>query len=84
MENVKTAVSIKKSLFEQAESLARKMRVPRSRLFAIALEDYIRRQENRKLLTQINAAFAGESDPEEEDLRRRHRRRHRRLVEGEW
>jgi metal-responsive CopG/Arc/MetJ family transcriptional regulator len=43
MENVKTAVSIRKSLFEQAENLARKMKVPRSRLFALALEDYIRR-----------------------------------------
>jgi hypothetical protein len=84
MENVKTAVSIKKSLFDQAESLARKMRVPRSRLYAIALEDYIRRQENRKLLSQINAACAEEPDPVEEALRRRHRRQHRRLVEGEW
>ena len=84
MEHVKTAVSIKKSLFEQAESLARKMRVPRSRLFAIALEDYIRRQENRKFLMQINAACGEESDLDEESLRRQHRRQHRRLVEGEW
>ena len=84
MENVKTAVSIKKSLFEQAESLARKMRVPRSRLFALALEDYIRRQENRKLLMQINAACAEESEPAEETLRRQHRRQHRRLVKAEW
>jgi len=53
MENVKTAVSIQKSLFEQAKDLARKMKVSRSRLFVLALEDYIRRQQNRELLAQI-------------------------------
>lgn len=84
MENVKTAVSIRKSLFEQAENLARKMKVPRSRLFALALEDYIRRQENRKLLLQINATCAEEPDQAEKTLRRQHRRQHRRMVEGEW
>jgi hypothetical protein len=78
MENVKTAVSIRKSLFEQAENLARKMKVPRSRLFALALE------ENRKLLLQINATCAEEPDQAEETLRRQHRRQHRRMVEGEW
>ena len=53
MENVKTAVSIQKSLFEQAKDLARKMKVSRSRLFVLALEDYIRRQQNQELLVQI-------------------------------
>jgi len=84
MESVKTAVSIRKSLFEEVESLARKMKVPRSRLFTLALEDYIRRQENRKLLMQIDAAYTEEPDPAEETLRRQYRRQHRRMVEGEW
>jgi metal-responsive CopG/Arc/MetJ family transcriptional regulator len=84
MESVKTAVSLRKSLFEEMESLARKMKVPRSRLFALALEDYIRRQENRKLLMQIDAAYTEECDPGEETLRRKYRRQHRRMVEGEW
>ncbi len=84
MENVKTAVSIQRSLFEQAEDLARKMKVSRSRLFVLALEDYIRRQQNQELLAQINAAYADEPDPAEESLRRKSRRSHRRIVEGEW
>ncbi len=84
MENVKTAISIQKSLFEQAEDLARKMKVSRSRLFVLALEDYIRRQQNRELLAQINAAYTDEPDPAEQALRRRSRRQHRRIVEGEW
>jgi metal-responsive CopG/Arc/MetJ family transcriptional regulator len=84
MGNVKTAVSIQKPLFEPAEALARKMKVSRSRLFVLALEDYIRRQQNQELLAQINAAYADEPDPAKESLRRKSRRSHRRIVEGEW
>jgi hypothetical protein len=84
MENVKTAVSIQKSSFEQAKDLARKMKVSRSRLFVLALEDYIRRQQNQELLAQINAAYADDPDPAEQALRRKSRRSHHRTVEGEW
>jgi len=84
MQNIKTAISVQKSLFEQAENLARKMKVSRSKLFALALEDYIDRQQNQDLLAQINAAYAEEPDPAEQTLRRKLRRQHRRSVEGEW
>ena len=84
MQNIKTAISIQKSLFEQAENLARKMKVSRSRLMAMALEDYIQRQQNRELLAQINKAYADEPDPAEQTLRRQAQRPHRRIVRGEW
>jgi metal-responsive CopG/Arc/MetJ family transcriptional regulator len=84
MENVKTAISIQKALFDQAEDLARKMKVSRSRLFVLALEDYLRRQQNREMLAQINAAYADEPDPSEQMLRRKSKRQHRKIVEGEW
>lgn len=85
MENVKTAISIEKSLFTQANALARKMKVSRNRLFVIALEDYIRQQENRRLLEEVNAVYAAdEPSIEEKELRRRSRKSHRRLVEGQW
>lgn len=84
MNSIKTAISIQKALFEQAEDLARKLKVSRSRLFALALEDYLRRQENQELLTQINAAYTDELDSAEETLRRKARRTHRQIVGGEW
>lgn len=83
MQNVKTAISIQRSLFEQAETLARRMKISRSRLFVLALEDYIRRQQNRELLNKINAAWADETESER-NVRRKMRRTHRRIVEGEW
>jgi metal-responsive CopG/Arc/MetJ family transcriptional regulator len=84
MANIKTAISIQKTLFEQAEDLARKMKIPRSRLFMLALEDYLRLQENKALLARINTACVDEPERAEQTLRRKARRRHRRLVEGEW
>lgn len=84
MQSIKTAISIRKPLFDQAEQLARKMKVSRSRLFMLALEDYIQRQHNRDLLAQINAAYEGEADLAEQKLRRKMKPSHRRIVEGEW
>ena len=84
MESIKTAISIDKSLFAQANALARKMKVTRSRLFVLALEDFIHEQENRELLEKINAVFVDEPNESEKTLRRKVRKSHRRLVEGQW
>lgn len=84
MRTVKTAISLQRPLFEQAEDLAQRLQISRSRLFVIALEEFISRQQNRELLAQINAAYADEPDAEELARQRQMRSRHRRLVEGEW
>lgn len=84
MQNIKTAISIQKNLFDQADNLARTMNVSRSKLFVMALEDYLERQKNRELLTQINAAYSEEPDSAEKKLRNKARGQHRLLVEGEW
>ncbi|AJE02045.1 hypothetical protein [Geobacter pickeringii] len=84
MKAIKTAISIEKDLFDQAEKMAQSMKVSRSRLFVIALQDFIAHQKNREMLAQINAAYADDSDTAEQTLRRKSRRQHRRMVEGEW
>jgi len=84
MQAIKTAISIEKNLFEQAEKIARTMKVSRSKLFVIALQDFIEHQKNREMLAQINAAYADEPDTTEQALRIKARRQHRRIVEGEW
>jgi antitoxin MazE6 len=83
MSNVKTAISLQKALFEQVEALAHEMNISRSHLFALALEDFIRRHQNRQLLDQINAAYDDAPDAGERELQRAMRRSHRRIVEGE-
>ena len=84
MESIKTAISIDKSLFAQANALARKLKVSRSRLFVLALEDFIQEQQNRELLEKINAVFTDEPDKSEKTYRRKIRKSHRKLIEGQW
>jgi metal-responsive CopG/Arc/MetJ family transcriptional regulator len=84
MQAIKTAISIEKNLFDQAEIIARTMKVSRSKLFVIALQDFIEHQKNKEMLAQINAAYDDEPDASEKALRKKMRRRHRRIVEGEW
>jgi metal-responsive CopG/Arc/MetJ family transcriptional regulator len=84
MQAIKTAISIEKNLFEQADKIARTMKVSRSKLFVIALQDFIEHQKNKEMLAQINAAYVDEPDATEQTLRKKIRRQHRRIVEGEW
>ncbi len=44
MASIKTAISLPESLFEQAEAIAREMKISRSAVVAIALEEFIRRR----------------------------------------
>lgn len=85
MTNIKTAISLQKSLFEQVETLAREMKVSRSRVFVLALENFIREYQDRLLFEKINKAF---EDTPPDKSERKHlqqlRRHHRRMVEGEW
>ena len=60
------------------------MKVSRSRLFALALEDYIRRQQNRELLASLNAAYADEPNPAESAALREARESYARHLEDEW
>lgn len=67
MAGVKTAISVEKTLFEQVNQLAKEMHVSRSRLFVIAVTDYLKKYENQKLLCKINAAY--DDFPNVEELR---------------
>jgi metal-responsive CopG/Arc/MetJ family transcriptional regulator len=85
MSNVKTAISLPETLFQDAEAIASKMKVSRSKLIAIALEEFLTRYHNRQLLAQINAAYDDSVvEDKEQAVLRSMRRHHRRLVEGEW
>jgi len=81
---IKTAISMPKSLFEQAETLAQQLQVSRSQLFGLAVEDFIKRHQSQALLDDINQAYADQPDPIEQTRLSAMRISHRNLVEGEW
>lgn len=80
MKNVKVGISISRDLAEETDALAREMGVTRSRLYSLALRDFIRRRENTGLLERLNEAHA-EPDPEDEPLIGGVKRRGRRLLD---
>jgi metal-responsive CopG/Arc/MetJ family transcriptional regulator len=84
MSIVKTAVSLPEDLYERAEALARSLKTSRSRLYALALEEYLRRHEEERLVEQINAVCDAADANSDERLIAGHRRLHREVVEGEW
>jgi len=81
---VKTGISLPRALFNQAEELAQKMNITRSRLFSLALEDYVGRQRNAELLARINAACRDGLDDEEKEFLKAASEQFSRRAEGEW
>jgi len=70
MPTVKTAISVPSDLFKQMDRLSRKLRIPRSRLFALAVREFIERRQAAEITQRLNQVYGqGESD---EDVDFRH------------
>ncbi|MBS3809982.1 MAG: CopG family transcriptional regulator [Desulfobacterales bacterium] len=82
MKNLKTAISIEKSTFEQMDALAKKLNISRSRLFTIAARQFIEQNRNIELLEAINEAY--DDSPETEQIVEQMRSKHRRMVKNQW
>ena len=81
MVNIKTGVSIREDLAGEADALARRLHVSRSQLYSMALDEFIRKHENRALLERLNASYGEGLDPEEDELLRNAKRYSRRLLQ---
>jgi metal-responsive CopG/Arc/MetJ family transcriptional regulator len=83
MPNIKTAISIEKPIFDQVNDLAKNMKISRSRLFAIAAQEFIQRHANMELLQAINDAYdeLPEVDTKVVD---KMRPRHLKMVKNQW
>jgi metal-responsive CopG/Arc/MetJ family transcriptional regulator len=62
---IKTAVSVPEAVLEQAEALTHDMEVPRSRLFTLALQEYVKREETRRITQALNEVYSEPPDEEE-------------------
>ncbi|MCD9189286.1 MAG: hypothetical protein LUM44_22910 [Pyrinomonadaceae bacterium] len=52
---MKTAVSIRDNIFQNAEKYAKKAKISRSKLYSDALEEYLAKRNEEELIAQINA-----------------------------
>jgi len=71
---MKIAVSIPDELFESAETLGKRLRVSRSRLYATALADFVAKHRGRKITERLDAVYASEDSHLDRTARRLQRR----------
>lgn len=72
--SMKVALSIPDDLFESAETLGKRLRVSRSRLYATALADFLAKHRGRKVTDQLNAVYGAEESRLDPGVRRLQRR----------
>ena len=84
MAKTKTAISLEESLFEQVDSIAQEMNISRSHLFSIAVEEFIERHQNQKMLEALNKVYEDGPEASELQLLREVKPKYRKLIEDEW
>jgi metal-responsive CopG/Arc/MetJ family transcriptional regulator len=57
---MKIAISIPDELFESADALADQMGIPRSRLYAAAVAEFLAKHRNRDVTSRLNEVYADE------------------------
>lgn len=58
MSVIKTAISLPAGLFQKAAALAEEMEIPRSRLFSIAVKEFIETRRSAKMLARLNESWS--------------------------
>ena len=81
--SIKTAISMQEELFKEVNNLAEELHVSRSKLFVMAVQDFIKKKENQNLLSQINNAFSDHPDSEEAEIQSKMRQKQAKKIEEE-
>ena len=81
---MKTAISIDDALLREADKTARLMGLSRSRLFAVAVGDFLRRRRREQMLRQLNEVYAAGMEPADAPLLKGIRDKVRRAVKERW
>jgi len=81
---MKTAISVEDELLRQADKVARSMKVSRSKLFSVALRDYLKRRLDQEMLDRLNRVYGDDPDPEEKRLAPLYKRVVSRTLRDQW
>ena len=84
MATVKTAISMPERLFKELEAAAEEMQLSRSKVFALAVKDFLRARENQRILEQLNRVYADGPVEEEQEFLEQMKVRYGKITEGEW
>ena len=78
---MKTAISLPDELFQSADNLAKRQRISRSELYAVALAEYVAKHRDVDVTSRINQVLAEESSEVDPALRRAQARS---VQSGKW
>ena len=83
MPGVKTAISLDEGLLIKVNRLANALHISRSKVFTMAVQDYLKKQENQSLLAQLNEAYEDFPSEEEREISKAMRIKHNKIIEQE-
>jgi hypothetical protein len=81
---MKTAISVNDELMEVADRTARELGVSRSRLFSLAMQDFLKNLRREKIVAQLNAVYSGEPPGEERPPAERMKAKFRATIKDKW
>ena len=81
---MKTAISIEESLLLEADRLAGQMGLSRSRLFSLALRQYLRDRRVEELTDQLNQVYTKEQDSPERRVAKKMKAKFRATIKESW
>jgi metal-responsive CopG/Arc/MetJ family transcriptional regulator len=81
---MKTAISLDDHLLQQADQTAKQMGMSRSGLFALALQDYLRRRRQAEVAEQLNQVYTGKADLPERRTTARMKAKFRSTIKERW
>lgn len=68
-------------LFDDVNALAGELNISRSKLFVIAVEEFMKKNANKKMLDQINAAYSDAPDEAEAKVATAMKRKQKYVLE---
>ena len=84
MAKIKTTISLKESLVEQADAIAEEMGISRNRLFSVAVEQFVVRYQNQKILGALNDVYRDGPRDSEQQLLHEAKLKYQQRFEDEW
>ena len=82
--SMKTAISIDDGLLQEVDETARLMGLSRSRLFSMAVGDFLQRHRQEQMLLQLNEVYATGVAPPEKRLLKGIKTKVSRTVKDRW
>jgi hypothetical protein len=67
---MKVAISLPDEIYDSAEALGKRLKLSRSRLYAVALAEFVAKHRGRKVTEQLNRVYATEDSGMDPNLSR--------------